>query len=299
MQVASLRYDVIFKKAFGNVEIFKAFAKDFLGVDLNIDRVETEKTFSPPVGRVDSRFDLYAEDLTNRVIVDIQHRRYDDHYDRFLHYHCAALLEQVSTAKNYAPALTVFTIVVSTSGTKEDVAIAEINFDPFDFLTLQRLSKIHHRVLYLSPKHVTPQVPEPYRQWLRLIQDSLDEQAEESCYDKPELRHILELIKVDGLTPQDRARLKDEYALEQALRQEKQEEFEKGVETGIELGEQRGREQGIELGKQQGMQQGMELGEHRGKLEIARKLQAQGMSIELIEQLTGLSAKLWHGDGLR
>ena len=262
---------------------------------------------------MDSRFDLYAEDLTNRVIVDIQHRRYDDHYDRFLHYHCAALLEQVSNAKNYSPALTVFTIVVSTSGTKEDVAIAEINFDPFDFLTQQRLSKIHHRVLYLSPKHVTLQVPEPYRQWLQLIQDSLDEQAEESCYNKPELRHVLDLIKVDGLTPQDRARLKDEYALEGALRQEQLKEFEKGLEVGeqrglekgLELGEQRGREQGIELGKQQGLEQGIELGkqqgleqgielgEHRGKLEIARKLQAQGISIELIEQLTGLSANLW------
>ncbi len=281
MQVASLRYDVIFKKAFGNVQVFKALAKDFLGVELNIDKVETEKKFSPPIGKVDSRFDLYAEDLKNRVIVDIQHRRYDDHDDRFLHYHCAALLEQVSTAKNYSPALTVFTIVVSTSGTKGDVAIAEINFDPFDFLTKQRLSKIHHRVLYLSPKHVNDQVPEPYRQWLQLIRDSLDEQADESCYDKPEFQTILDLIKVDGLTPQDRARLKDEYALEQALRQEKQEEFEKG----IELGEQRGREQGLELGKQQGLEQ--------GKLEVARKLQAQGMSIDLIEQLTGLSRDLW------
>jgi predicted transposase/invertase (TIGR01784 family) len=265
MQVASLRYDVIFKKAFGNVQVFKAFAKDFLGVELNIDKVETEKKFSPPIGQVDSRFDLYAEDLKNRVIVDIQHRRYDDHYDRFLHYHCAALLEQVSTAKNYSPALTVFTIVVSTSGTKGDVAMAEIHFDPVDFLTKQRLSKIHHRVLYLSPKHVSDQVPEPYRQWLQLIRDSLDEQVEESGYDKPELQTILDLIKVDGLTPQDRARLKDEYALEQAVRQEKQEEFVKGIE----------------------------LGEQRGKQEIARKLQAQGMPLDLIEQLTGLSRDLW------
>ncbi|MEN9461051.1 MAG: hypothetical protein RIS84_1071, partial [Pseudomonadota bacterium] len=30
-KVASLRYEVIFKKAFCDVEVFKAFAKDFLG----------------------------------------------------------------------------------------------------------------------------------------------------------------------------------------------------------------------------------------------------------------------------
>ncbi len=34
--VAPLRYDVIFKKAFSQPEIFKAFAKDFLEIDLEI-----------------------------------------------------------------------------------------------------------------------------------------------------------------------------------------------------------------------------------------------------------------------
>lgn len=265
MQVAPLRYDVIFKKAFGDVEVFKGFVKDFLDIDLNIQQVETEKKFIPPIGNVDSRFDLYAEDLENRVIVDIQHRRYDDHYARFLHYHCAALLEQISTAKNYSPTLTVFTIVVSTSGTQEDVAIAEINFDPVELFSRQRLHKIPHRLLYLSPKHWTPTLPEPYQQWLHLIQDSLDEQVDEALYHKPEIIKVLNLIKTDGLTPQDRARLKDEYALEQSIKKEKQEEFQKGIE----------------------------LGAMRERLEIARKLQAQGMAVESVEQLTGLSREQW------
>ncbi len=34
-QVASLRYFVIFKKAFSQLDIFKAFVKNFLGIDLN------------------------------------------------------------------------------------------------------------------------------------------------------------------------------------------------------------------------------------------------------------------------
>ena len=34
-QVASLRYGVNFKKAFSQLDIFKAFVKDFLGIDLN------------------------------------------------------------------------------------------------------------------------------------------------------------------------------------------------------------------------------------------------------------------------
>ncbi len=72
-QVGSLRYGVIFKKAFSHPEIFTAFVRDVLGIELEISSVETEKSFSPTVGPIDSRFDLFAEDVKNRVIVDIQH----------------------------------------------------------------------------------------------------------------------------------------------------------------------------------------------------------------------------------
>lgn len=72
-QVASLRYGVIFKKAFSDPEIFTAFVKDFLGIELEITHVEAEKSFSPPISPIDSRFDLFAEDKKNRVVVDIQH----------------------------------------------------------------------------------------------------------------------------------------------------------------------------------------------------------------------------------
>jgi hypothetical protein len=121
-KVASLRYGVIFKKAFSQPDIFKAFVKDFIGIDLKINKVEMEKQFFPIIGKVDTRFDLFAEDVSNRVIVDIQHARYGDHYDRFLHYHCVALLEQIASSENYHPNLRVFTIVVLTwGGEKETV----------------------------------------------------------------------------------------------------------------------------------------------------------------------------------
>ncbi len=279
-QVASLRYEVIFKKAFCDVEIFKAFVKDFLGIDLKIDKVETEKKYEKPIGNVDSRFDLHAEDLENRVIVDIQHRRYPDHYDRFLHYHCAALLQQVENAKNYAPTLTVFTIVVSTSGTKDDVAMAEINFDPVDCFTKQTLNKIQHRILYISPKHVNENTPEPYKEWLELIKDSLDEQIDETIYHKHEILKVVDLIKRDGLTPQDRARMKDEYSEAELREKEKAEDFKKGHEKG--------KEEGIEIGIEKGIE--------KGKLEIAKNLFSQGLAIELIEQTTGISRQFFLND---
>ncbi len=61
-KVASLRYGVIFKKAFCDVDVFKGFVRDILGINLEIDTVETEKSFKPSLGYVEVNYDLYAED---------------------------------------------------------------------------------------------------------------------------------------------------------------------------------------------------------------------------------------------
>jgi len=58
-QVAPLRYGVIFKKAFCNVDIFKGFMRDILGIHLEITTVETEKEFKPAIGNVAVKFDLF------------------------------------------------------------------------------------------------------------------------------------------------------------------------------------------------------------------------------------------------
>ena len=63
VKVASLKYGVIFKKAFSKPKIFTAFVKDMLGIDIEIDKVETEKSFSPVIGKVDTKFDLFAEEF--------------------------------------------------------------------------------------------------------------------------------------------------------------------------------------------------------------------------------------------
>jgi predicted transposase/invertase (TIGR01784 family) len=213
--VASLRYGVIFKKAFSQPAIFTAFVQDLLGITLDIDYVETEKSFDPIIGKVDSRFDLFAEDKTNRIIVDIQHVRSSDHYDRFLHYHCVALLEQVANAKNYSPDLTVFTIVILTSGDRHKVDMATVDFDPKD-RDGNPLGEIPHKILYLCPKYVSKETPQPYRQWLEAIDDSLDEEVDETRYDHQMIQQVFRLIERDAISPQEMAGMKEEYNVEEA-----------------------------------------------------------------------------------
>jgi len=209
--VASLRYGVIFKKAFCDPIVFKAFVKDMLNLDMEIDKVETEKSFEPIIGRVDSRF---AEDVKNRLVVDIQHERYGDHYDRFLHYHCIAIVEQIKSAKDYRPGLRVYTIVVLTSGDKHQQDILISDFTP-KTLKGQPVSEIEHKLIFLCPKYVTEETPEPYRTWLQAINDTLDEQVDETQYDNEIIQRMFEHIEQDSVTPQERARMFDEYGQEQ------------------------------------------------------------------------------------
>ncbi len=212
-QVAPLRYGVIFKKAFGHPEIFTAFVRDVLGIELEITTVETEKSFKPVIGPIDSRFDLFAEDVKNRIIVDIQHQRLRDHYDKFLHYHCVALLEQAARSETYRPDTTVYTVVVLTSGDRHKTDVASINFDPHDRHG-NLLGEIHHKIVYLCPKYASDDTPEPVRQWLLAIDDTLDKEVDETRY-RPEISHIFDYIEESQISPQDAAEMKEEAAREE------------------------------------------------------------------------------------
>lgn len=244
-QVASLRYGVIFKKAFSDPEVFKGFVRDFLGVELEIDTVETEKTFDPPVGRVASRFDLYAEDKKNRIIVDIQHERHENHYDPFLHYHCEALLEQVAASISYRHHHKVFTLVVLTSGDRHKKDLSIIDFDPKD-LQGKALGEIPHKVVFICPKYHNDETPEPYREWMRAIQDSLDGEVEESEYSNPEIHKVFQHIEKDSVSPFDRAKMFDEYNQEEMRRNIKIEGWQEGKQEGLKEGLKEGLEKGLE-----------------------------------------------------
>lgn len=247
-QVASLQYGVIFKKAFSPPDIFKAFVKDIIGINLEIDKVETEKTYSQQIGRVKVEFDLYAEDTKNRVIVEVRHENNSDHYDRFLHYHCVALLEQAQNYKNYRPPLTVYTIVVLTSGDKHKTDVAVIDLDPKD-RNGKPLNEIHHKVIYLAAKYVNDTTPEPYRDWLKIINESLTETIDESQYPRPELQTVIASIAKSRVSPEEKYWMIEEYNFEEAKKQQ----YNNGLKTA------------------------------------AKNSLAAGLPVEMIAQITGLS----------
>lgn len=77
--------------------------------------MHTEYEYPEPIGFVRSRYDLFAEETEKRIIVEIQHVKEEDFFDRFLYYHLISLVEQVAGFEEYDFKRTVYTIVVLTS----------------------------------------------------------------------------------------------------------------------------------------------------------------------------------------
>jgi len=268
-QVAPLRYDVIFKKAFSQPALFTALVKDFIGIELEIDEVEHDKAFIPTVGKV--ALNLFAQDKKNRVIVEVQHAHYSDTYERFLYYQCNAMVETIASSSNYSFPITVITLVFFTGkkAPNSDSGIIVHDFEPKYFVAGQLLTDIYprkHKLFFVFTNNSTHKdAPVPHREWMQAIDDSLDKQVDEAKYTNPSIQALFDVIEQDKITPEERARMKEEHNHEEAETQN----FNEGKNEGIKEGEE------------------------KGVKETARKFKANGkLTEEEIANITGLSLEI-------
>lgn len=275
MEVIPLKYGVVFKRVFGNPAVFQQFAQDVLGIELSIQQVHTEYEYPEPVGFVRSQYDLFADDPAHRVIVEIQHIKEEDFYDRFLYYHLISLVEQVRSSDEYGFARTVYTIVVLTSVPRNksvNFSCAVSNFSPVDERG-QVVNIYPHRLVFLVPRLVNESTPPAIAKWLDFIADSLDGEVNESHYPDALFQGMLVAIRRQTISPDELAKIKDEAAWELAKRRFAEE----------------GREDGRALGRLEGRLEGREEGRLEGQKALIKAMLANGMSIEQVAAVSGLS----------
>jgi hypothetical protein len=226
--VIPLRYGTAFKKAFRQPHIYSAFARDILGIEFEAKEVFQEYAFHPPVGRVNIRYDLFAEDPTRRVIVEMQHIRDDETLDRFLYYHLIGQVEQVQGSDTYRFQRRVYTVVVLTRlPTKEelkfDVGVLSSKLSTLDG---KELKDFGHRLVFVNARAGKEGMPEGVRRWMELIEDSLDEQVDETRYGDPVMREVIEEIQWEKVSGDELFRLKEEAVWENAKEEAKEAEAE-------------------------------------------------------------------------
>ena len=246
-RVIPLRYDTIFRKAFGQPKIFCQLAADVLDIEFYTNEVQRGYKYLEPVSQVDIEYDLFAEDPTSRIVVEIQHIKEQNFYGRFLYYHLIGLVEQVKSNKAYQCNQKVYTIVVLTSPARKseiDFSVAISDFNPINEFS-RKVEVYPHQLVFLVPRMVNEHTPPGIRTWLELILDSLDEEIDEARYRSPIFEQVIDAIKRDNISPEEFRILKDEESWEETLIEERAE----GRIEGFEEGQERGREEGLQEGR--------------------------------------------------
>ncbi len=243
LKVIPLRYGTMFKKAFGDPEVFSRFAGDVLGMDLHFTKVLHEFSYPQPIGHVKIEYDLYAEDTERRIIVEIQHIREQDFFDRFLHYHMVSLVEQAESHEKYRMTRDVFTLVLLTTAPKEKDLRFSVAVSDMDPISEQgtRLGVYRHRLVFLNPRIINEKTPKGARAWLELIADSLDGEVDEEAYPDPMMQRALRSSVLARVSPEELAHIKDEAAWEDTKTSARAEGREEGRLSGVEEGELKGR----------------------------------------------------------
>jgi hypothetical protein len=242
--LVNLDNEVIFKKAFTNKTVFKAFVRDILGIEVEIDKIETEKKFEPKIGYIDFELDIFAETVDKRICIEIQRVEYDHHFDRFLHYFLMLIAEQQRNSKEYNIEQTVYVIVVLTAPYK----ISEKNGKPIlDEVLLLKLNPqtlqgavrdlYGHQFVCLNPNHPKVETPPQIRYWLDLIYQSIHSPERPVLNMQNEgIKKAMELISFENLTPEERTQAKNKEAAKIALaKTEQHAKKEKAVEIAKKL----------------------------------------------------------------
>ena len=282
MQVIPLKYGTMFKRAFSDPDTFKQFTKDILNINLNIDKVHTEYEYPEPIGFVRSQYDLFAEDVEQRIIVEIQQVKEGDFFDRFLYYHLISMVEQVGGFKEYGFDRTVYTIVVLTSTPRDksiDFSCAISDMNPIDERG-KTIDVYPHRLLFLCPRQANENTPPKIKKWLDFIADSLDGEMDITNYPDSYWQKIITAIEKRTIDPALLSEIKDEKAWEEVKKRSKEEGKEIGEKIGLEKGREEGREEEREKAEQKNLKQ---------RQQTIKKAKRMGLDNETIAELTGLS----------
>lgn len=241
MAIARLDNEVFFQKAFTDRFVFKSFVKDIIGIDVEPDKIETEKAFQPKLGNINFKYDIFAEDTRKRIVIEIQKVEYDHNFDRFLHYHLQAITEQQRSSEDYSAEKTVYTIVVMTAPYKinektrefyrDEVLISNLN--PKNLKGIER-KIFNHELIYLNPNYKDDDTPLNYRDWLDLIYESIHHPENPQINTKNAgVKRATEIIRKENISPEEWEEAKIEASKRKVIKLEREEERFENARNGI------------------------------------------------------------------
>jgi len=214
--LAPLDNEKVFKKAFTDKIVFTQFVKDILEVEIDVDKIETEKQFKPKAMFIDLKLDIFAQSKDKRIIIEIQRVEYDYHFDRFQNYFLSTIIEQQKSAKKYKVDQTVYSIVVLTTpytinqrtGEPIENEVLIQNLDP-ETLDGKKIKVSGHTQIFLNPHYRNNKTPKRILDWLDLIYASIKSPEEYTINLKNKgIKRAFELIDVEKMDAESLRQIK-------------------------------------------------------------------------------------------
>ena len=259
--IANLDNEVFFKKAFTDTFVLKHFVKDVLEMDLDFDKIETEKSFDPKIGNIDFKYDIFAESTDKRVIIEIQKVDYDYNFDRFLHYFIMAIAELQRSSKDYGIEKTVYAVI---------------------FIKGDELNIYGHSLLFLNPNYKNPEIPARIRDWLDLVYESMHHPEKPSINQNNDgIKRASEILDFEHISPSEWEQSKIREGRKKVQLLAKVEGVEEGINIGVEKGKQEERERS-EKERDNAIRKAIS----RGKLTLAEIAEDFGVSVEFVKKLS-------------
>ena len=280
--------DVVFKKIFGqHPNLIRSFLNGIL--PLSPDRlIKTIEYITPEQSpRIPSMkntiVDVKCTDQENRIfIVEMQMTWSKSFLKRFLFGTSKAYVQQLESGKTYSTLCPVYGLALVNQTFEEQT---DDWFHHYRLTNVKNMDKILEgmELIFLELPKFNPKTFEHQKVgalWMRFLREaeSLDDIPEEFQRD-PEVAMAMELAQESAYTPEE-LEAYDEYL--DALRVEgtiRQDSLQEGREEGEQIGIAKGREEGREEGRE---------GE---KKNIARVMLQEGMDIDRISKITGLSVE--------
>ncbi len=290
--------DLIFQKIFGKVgneAITKRLIEKILGINIKKITLNTNKRMQ--LDNLDGkigRLDVKAELEDGRVVhIEMQASEYEFMEERFVFYNDAVFLESIKRGKGYRfDKNKVIGILITdynlkaTKGIEKYHTIWDYREKEYTEKTLIDNKQIH--IIELKKFKETIEEDKELAEWVKFLkvkgmEDMRDIESRDEALEKA--KKELEILASNR-------EAQEEYIdRENALRDyifEMEDNREKGLREGREAGLKEGKEEGIRKGIEEGRKEGRKEGKIEERIEIAKNMIRNGMSVEEISKFTNI-----------
>ena len=296
---ADLLNDEVFKLVFGQ-ESTKDVMIEFLNQVINdrtiVDVDYMDKEMHPGMRRSKgSVYDLLCRtDDGSKVIVELQRRKQDSYAERMLYYSMHQILKQVESGESSFDFCPVYVISILNFTLEQNDGIPDVR-------TVYRLyEERYNRLLTDRVTYIFLELPKFAKE-----EDQLDGNVLDGMYfclknmtrmvEKPKVlthnvfNRIFSITELYNMDEETRLKILDSMTTERDLKNQFAYARKEGRALGIAEGRAEGRALGIEEGRAEGRAEGLAEGRKEERILLATKMKAEGLALEVISRVTGLS----------